>query len=133
MERSFESESQRRVNRGAGVGSPAGRYGAGTLRVICNMTAAQPDALHAHFIETCLPLEYSGPGSIDEDYVRKVLHQMRAAAHADYSLLAIFGMSKAALTRLLSDARDVFSREDNVLHVDIPPAVRTSQLMSLEH
>jgi Calcineurin-like phosphoesterase len=82
------------------------------------MSRAPDETLH---FESCRPLEWPGPEAVDEKYVRNVLSRMRAAAHADYSLLSIFGMTKASLSRLLADARTVFSKEDNVLHVDVPP------------
>lgn len=84
------------------------------------MNEVGPEGKEGCTLEAVMPLDWVGTASVDETYILALIRRMRACAYREPDLVSLFGMSRAALMRLLSDTRAVFSREETLEMIDVP-------------
>jgi serine/threonine-protein phosphatase 5 len=82
---------------------------------------AFPEGVDGCALETCSAIEWPASGKgVDEGYILRLQRRMRACALREPDLLAVFGMNRSSLNRLIADARSVFSREKTLEMVCVP-------------
>jgi serine/threonine-protein phosphatase 5 len=71
-------------------------------------------------LESCRPIEWTGAHAVDETFMTGLFNRIHAAAFREPELLSLFGISRASLTRLLADARNILAREKTLEFARIP-------------
>jgi serine/threonine-protein phosphatase 5 len=82
-------------------------------------------------LESCRPIEWVGGHAVDEKFIRTLFARIRAAAFREPELLSLFAISRASLTRLLSEARNVLSKENTLELTQVPSHGRVHVLGDL--
>lgn len=72
-------------------------------------------------LERCLPLPWPGADGLNEEFVRALLPRLVASSYRLPEELGIFGLRKGTVLKILARAKDLFSREKNILDIVVPP------------
>lgn len=75
-------------------------------------------------LEQCTPLPWPGLQEFPSDFVHDLISRLIAASYRPPELVGLFALRKAALTKLLVFAKEIFSCENNIVDIVVPPKGR---------
>lgn len=79
-----------------------------------------PEGVNGATLELCRPLNYQGRHTLNDAFVVTFINRIRAAAFREPELLAMFCLTRASVSRVLADVRDLFSKERTLEEVAVP-------------